>query len=1060
MNQNKTGKAYWRSLDELADTPKFRRFLETEFANEVIESPNRRSFVKLMGASIALGGALTGCRRWPQRTLAPYNVRPDGHIPGTPDQYATALDLGGVARPLLVSSFEGRPTKVEGNPSHPQSGGAADVLTQASVLEMYDPERSRNVTDGGEASTWAAFADAFKGKKLAVLAGNASSPTLSALKGKLSGATFYHYEPLNRDNEVAGTRLAFGRAVRPLLSLDRAEVIATFDADLFGTHPSALANARGWAKGRAGADYGKQTRMYSTDAGLTITSTNADVRLPYPSTQIIDVAKAVAHHLGAGVSASSQLTEAAAEWASRLAEDLKTHRGKAVAVAGSDQGPEVHAAIAMINEAIGAVGSTVSYVEDPAGQSNIQQLSSLVDDMNGGAVSHLLILGGNPVYDAPVDLGFADALKKVTNTAHLSGYVNETSTQCAWNLPESHYLEAWGDARSWDGTVSVVQPLIQPLYDSKSAIEVMALLAGDSVIGGYELVRREAKAYLPAATFGRAWRKSLHDGLVAGSGFAPADVRVVSGAAAKVEAARAGEGLELVFRQDYSVYDGRFGNNGWLQELPDPVTKLTWDNAAYLSPTTAQRLGLEHGDKIQITASGVEFPVPVFIVPGQARDSIGVSIGYGRTAAGNVGNKVGFDVLQARTSDAMGAVAGIEVSKLRGSYEMATTQDHHAIDETGLKRRDKAVFGDPEHHSLGLVRSLDVDSYKENPSQVRQYHLFGDLIGSETYTVDQRQTIPLQIFDAPEGADYNNEETDPTKGEYAYRWGMAIDLNACIGCAGCTVACQAENNIPIVGKDNVIMGREMHWIRVDRYYKADGDLQHDGVKPEMFDNPEVIHQPLACHHCETAPCEQVCPVAATTHDSEGLNAMVYNRCIGTRYCANNCPYKVRRFNYFDYHAKDPHKGPVNATWLDMPDKQQVEMIDPVRKMQFNPEVTVRMRGVMEKCTFCLQRIKAVTIPARNAFVSGERDSLRLDDRAEVPVPACAQTCPTDAIVFGDLNDPTSRVYASFNNLRSYEMLKEINVRARTRYLARVTNRGEVHDDHGSEHETSTTAEKH
>lgn len=1056
MNQqNKTGKAYWRSLDELADTPEFRQFLDTEFANEVIESPNRRSFVKLMGASLALGGALTGCRRWPERKLAPYNVRPDGHIPGTPEQYATALELGGVARPLLVSSFEGRPTKVEGNPSHAQSRGAADAFSQASVLEMYDPERAQHVTSGDKASSWGAFEGAFKGRKIAVLMGNSASPTLLGLKKGLGNADFYHYEPLNRDNEIAGSRLAFGQAVRAKLKLEKAEVIAAFDADLFGAHPTALENAKGWAAGRKTADYrdGKMTRMYCVDAGLTITSTNADLRLPYPSTQIIDVAKAVAHHLGADVSASEHLTEAAAAWASKLADDLQAHRGKGVAVAGADQSAEVHAAVAIINDLVGAVGQTLSYVADPVADGNVKQLSDLVAKMNAGDVSHLVILGGNPVYDAPADLAFGEALKKVTNSAHLSGYVNETSKACGWQLAESHYMEAWGDSRSWDGTISIVQPLIMPLYDSKSAIEVLALLGSSTEKGGYELVRSAAKGYLPVASYGKAWRKSLHDGYVRSSGFKKANVKLDSGAVQAVARAEAGTGLELVFRADYSVYDGRFANNGWLQELPDPVTKLTWDNAAYMSPWTAEHLNLEHGDEIKITAGDVTFPIPVFVVPGQARNSISVSLGYGRTAAGSVGNKVGYDAVQARTTGAMNAVAGIEVVGTGNSHQLATTQDHHAIDETGLIRRQDTVFGDG--HSLGLVRSAELEDYRKDPEFARHYHLLDNMIGSEEYTADKSQSVPLQIFDPP--LDFNKQESDPTKGEYAYRWGMAIDLNACIGCAGCTVACQAENNIPIVGKSNVIMGREMHWIRVDRYYKGDGDIS----EAASFDNPDVVHQPLACHHCETAPCEQVCPVAATTHDSEGLNAMVYNRCVGTRYCANNCPYKVRRFNYFDFHAKDPRSGPSGGMWLDIPDRQQVEMIDPVRKMQFNPEVTVRMRGVMEKCSFCVQRIKAVTIPARNAFVAGERDSLRLDDTTEVPVPACAQTCPTDAIVFGDLNDPTSRVHASFNNHRSYEMLKELNVRARTRYLARVTNSGESHGGgNGSEQTSSTQAKKH
>ncbi len=1033
MNTQKTGRAFWRSLDELADSPEYRELLSKEFADydpdQIVAAPNRRTFMKLMGASLALAGAagLPGCRRWPQRQLAPFVRQPEDRAPGVEEQYATTFELGGVARPLLVESVDGRPIKVEGNPSHPQSLGATDAYCQASILDMYDPNRSRYVTvktaTGRAVRTWNDFAaviqqiQATQGQGVAILAEAMTGPSAvymrQALAKALPGVTWYEWEPLTRTNELEGARMAFGKPVRSVLNLDKAQVIAAFDADILHGHPASVRYSRDWAKTRTLTDGRTEiSRMYAADAHLSITSSNADVRVPVAASQVGELVKAVALALGINVGGAANLGDRAALFVKDLAADLKAHPGASVLVAGPSQPPHVHALVHAINEKLGNVGKTVTYIAEPAGEgpSDLQQIAQLAKAIDAGQVTTLIMLGGNPVYDAPANLNFGAAVAKVPLSVHLSLYHDETSVLSTWHLPRSHYLECWGDARAWNGLVTLQQPLIQPLYASRSPIELLAMLAGDPVVAGYEIVRRTFAALRPQAAFEAAWRKALHEGFVLGTELPPVDVKVAGNIAETVgltQAPTVGE-FELELVQDHKLFDGRFANNAWLQEMPEPLSKITWDNAAWLAPEVIKQLGLKKGDLIRLTAGDRTLDVPVFAMPGQSPRTIKVSLGYGRKSAGYVGDSVGFDTYQLRTTENLWIVPAVQVAVTGRNYNLVTTQDHFAIDLIGLQERHNRVFGN-------LVRTATLEQYKEHPEfaahPTHAMH-FATMQTGEDRTGSPDKIVPLQLWEYP--VEYEG-----------HAWGMAINLNTCTGCQACVIACQAENNVPVVGKDQVDRNREMHWLRVDRYFGGDPA------------NPRTVHQPMLCQHCETAPCESVCPVAATVHDTEGLNVMVYNRCVGTRYCSNNCPYKVRRFNYFDWHSKPLRGDMFSAMYLGIPDQQQHEMIDPIRRMQFNPEVTVRMRGVMEKCTFCVQRIKAATIPAKNEWLQGKRDTWRVNDQEIVP--ACAQTCPTQAIIFGDLNNPTSRVRELFKHTLSYEILKELNVRNRIRYQARVYN---------------------
>jgi molybdopterin-containing oxidoreductase family iron-sulfur binding subunit len=1017
---------YWRDLEQLAESPAIDELLAQEFpgydpaAMLSAGGASRRRFLKLMGASLAMAGlTLTGCRRWPKEHLAPYSTNPSGRMPGVPEQYATAWEFAGVAQPLLVTSYDGRPIKVEGNPTHPASWtvrgklGSADAWAQATILEMYDPERSREVIDrtSGSArnSDWDKFTAAANahfaklkgsGQGFAVLSEATASPSVADMKKRLLAAypqaVWYEYEPLSRDAELEGSRAAYGQALRPVLHLDKAKVVVSLDSDLLGTHPAHVRYAADWSQRRRGADKGEMNRVYIAETRFSITGSVADERVAVDPARIETIATALASALGvSGASGEARLTDVEQNFVTRAASDIKAASGNAVVAAGRSAPAGVHALVAAINAQIGAVGKTLTLIPDPAGdrKTHGQAIRELAKAMADGTVKTLLILGGNPAYDAPTDTTFADALKKVPTSIRLGLYDDETSLLCKWHLPRAHYLESWGDARSWNGTAGVVQPLIMPLFGGKSVIEVLAILSGDKVTQGLEIVRRTWKDQFIKGDFERAWRRVLEAGLLEGS--APKDVTATAKAAElkPVPAAPSGT-FYLKFEPDSRVYDGRFANSAWLQEIADPLTKLVWDNAALISVADARRLGITTNDVVKLEAnSGHWVEAAAYVMPGQPVGVIGLSLGYGRTRAGKVGNKLGFNAYELRTADTPYVVSGVKLSKTGQSYTLALTALHYIIDKVGVDGRAERIGG--KNQTSVIVREATLVDYKKDPRSPHR--------GTEG-------AVRLQLFEPP------------SKFNDAHAWGMTIDLNTCIGCNACVVACQAENNIGVVGKDQVLMHRQMHWIRIDRYFKG------DPADPQL----DVAYQPMPCQHCENAPCEQVCPVAATMHDTEGLNTMVYNRCIGTRYCSNNCPYKVRRFNFFDWHAKPPRNS-TGVLYPGMPDEQQIDPkeVDPIRRMQFNPEVTVRMRGVMEKCSYCVHRIHRTKIDRRNAGEPVKDGDI---------VTACQQACPTQAIVFGDLNDTSSAVRTLQKNPRAYDVLGDLNTRPRTRYLAKLRNR--------------------
>ncbi len=1018
---------YWRSLDELAQTPEFKEAVRREFPNDEwdrLPPATRRQFLKVMGASIAFAG-LTSCR-WPKEEIVPFASRPDGRIPGVAEQYATAMEVGGSSLGLLVTSVDGRPIKNEGNPNHPDSLGALPATAQADILQLYDPDRSQRllyrqsgqdfVKSWDDFASWTAEYVSGSGAGFAVLAEPTSSPSMARLRRRfaetLPDASWFEYQPISRDAEREGTTMAFGRPLRIHPDLSQAKVIACFDADPFFDHPSAIALARQFAESRRPSPDGI-SRLWVAEPSFTITGGQADQRRAVSGSAIPKMLAMLARELVAelhlelpdqavNLEAAYGAADAGGDaFVTGLAADLMAHRGSSVILVGPGQPPEVHALAAVLNEGLGAVGTTLHYSEDPTPErpTHDRAITELAAKMRAGAVETLLIIGGNPCYDAPADIGFAELLAQVPNSVHLSAYNDETSTRCSWHLPRAHSLEAWGDGRAWDGTLTLQQPLIEPLYGGRSALEVIATVLGDASANGHEIVRETATTFLDDADFETNWKQALHDGVVDGTGWTTVVADLDGSNLASSAAALAGlisapsptvAHPELVLTADRKVYDGRWANNAWQQELPDAITKTTWDNVLQVAPPMARELGLGEGDLVEVSAAGSTAVLPVCIVPGQAAATVSASLGYGRTAAGSVGNGVGADLFGFRTVASPWLVAKVEIKRTGRGVQLASTQDHFAIDAIGFGARNSRIST--------LVREVDIDHYLADPEVIQHMDHHPPLI---SLWKDQQ---------------YEGEQ-----------WGMAIDLNACNGCNACVVACQAENNVPVVGREQVVNQREMHWLRIDRYFKTE-----PGVGPLDVDDAEIVFQPMTCIQCENAPCEQVCPVAATQHTEDGINAMVYNRCIGTRYCSNNCPLKVRRFNFFNY-----HKG-----------------LQEVEKLQFNPDVTVRSRGVMEKCTYCIQRIQSVRIPARN-------DNRPITD-GEI-VPACAQTCPTRAIAFGDLNDPKSEVSKLREDHRAYATLVELNIRPRTQYLARLSNKiggdgGDVHapshdagdSDHGKE----------
>ena len=992
--EDRSGQKLWRSLAELEQKPELIAQLPAEFPPNITEPPDgmsRRTFFNLMGASAALAG-LAACRS-PDEKIVPYAQAPEEQIPGAALYYATATTFGGTAIGLIVESHDGRPTKLEGNPAHPDSAGGGLVpWVQASVLDLYDPDRSQQprqksaTGDKFEDRTWSQATDALKalgqklrgqGARFVVLTGGHRSPTLQAqldaLKAAMPGVRIVRWEPVSRDAQREGARIAFGKPFETVLDVAKAKVIVTLDADILGTDGSVVKQSRGFADGRSLEDPAAMNRLYAIESTFSVTGSAADHRLRLKSRDVSAFAFALAAEIGsagvaineiagAGGTRANQLSERAKQWAKAVAADLVSKKSQGLVVAGPKQPAAVHAVAHALNAALGNVGSTVKYVKpfDEAGES-ATGLAAIATGLADGSIDTLLVLDSNPAFTAPADLNFADVLAKTKATVvTLASHDDETSQFSTWHLNRSHELETWSDVVAEDGTASIVQPLIAPLYESRSDAEVVSILLG-KVERGYDMVRA---TWTPRLALGgdKAWRKALHDGLIAnveGFPFAAENVVVNSGNVANAARALppAGGGIEVTFAPDSHAWDGRFANNVWLQEWPDPMNKHCWGNVALVAPATAKKLGIEDGNTISLqVGDGLSARVPAIVAPGQAEDSIAVSFGQGRTHAGAKCGNVGVDTYALRTTAAPGYTGDVKVSSLGGDANLAQTQEHFSLE------------GRPH------VRVGSLEEYKQKPGAAAQQGPKGSL-----------------LFNL-----WSDQKTDIN-----HKWGMAIDLNTCTGCGACMVACQSENNIPVVGADGVRRSREMNWLRVDRYFEGSPD------------EPRSVAQPLPCQQCENAPCEQVCPVAATTHSPEGLNDMAYNRCVGTRYCANNCPFKVRKFNFFNYTNDD---APFSS--------QQ-------RKMQYNPDVTVRSRGVMEKCTFCVQRINETKI----AYKREGQDKIP-DGKI---VTACQQACPVGAITFGDLNDKDSAVTRAHANPRSYKLLEEINVRPRVVYLAKIRN---------------------
>ena len=964
------GPQVWRSLEELAATEGFGEMLEREFPHQsagILDEVSRRNFLKLMSASLALAG-LSGCTKLPVEQIVPYVRQPEEMVQGKALFFATAFTLGGYGEPVLARSHEGRPNKIEGNPEHPASQGGTGLYAQASVLDLYAPDRSQNVSFQGEVRPWPAFVGAMqgpiatqralKGAGLRLLTPGISSPTLAAqirtLQQNLPQMKWHQWEPLHRDGVRNGALLAFGEVAETRYLLENADIIVTLDADfLYPGFPGFTGYAREWARRRNPDHPQGMNRMYAIESSPTTTGFKADHRLPVRASEVEQYARALASAVG--VAAGGTVRPEHTAWVQAVANDLKRHRGRCVVIPGAAQPAAVHALAHAINELLDAPGHTVVYTEpviaDPA--DNTASLKELVSDIHGGKVDVLIMLGGNPVFDCPADADLAGILSKVPMKVHHGLYANETAASSDWHINATHYLEEWSDVRAINGMASIVQPLIAPLYDGRSAHELLAVLNGQPDASGYDLVRAYWKTQYKGNDFEGFWRRSVHDGFVAGSEFPPRNLRVKVRDFTAIPVQPKIDGLEIIFRQDANVYDGRFADNGWLQECPKPLNKVTWENPLYVSPATAQRLGL-HGtqdaDLVEIEHRGRKITIPIWVQAGQPDDCLTLFVGGGRQRSGRTGTGKGVNAYALRFLDEPYHAGGVNLSNTGERYKLASTQGYQEI------------------QGRNLVRMATLETYKQNPDFA---HLHNE---------------------APAKSDtlYTNYQYP----EYA--WGMSINLNSCVGCNACIVACVAENNIAVVGKEQVLIGRHMHWLRVDGFYEGDAA------------NPRMYFEPLPCMQCEDAPCELVCPVNATVHSTEGLNDMVYNRCVGTRYCSNNCPWKVRRFNFLLF-----------QDWT-----------TPQTKMVRNPEVTVRSRGVMEKCTYCTQRI----VQGRIAAEEGDR---RIQD-GEV-LTACQQACPADAIVFGDINDPKSRVKDLKANPRNFGILEELNTRPRTTHLAAVLN---------------------
>lgn len=1043
------GPASWRSLDELADTPEFQQRLKQEFPSQEdkwIDPVSRRSFLKVMGASLALTG-LAGCNGFskPREKILPYTNQPEVMVLGKPLYFASAVPFMGYGFPVLVESHTGRPTKIEGNPEHPDSLGAAHAFVQASVLDMYDPDRAQAVTYLQELRDWVDFSIELNnkiselgstGEGFALVTGTVTSPTLgsmlSRLQEKYPAMRWVQYDAVGRDNVREGARRAFGEYVETQYRFENADVVVSLDADFMLDGPAAVRHSKAFASRRRATDLEKiPCRYYAVEASPTTSGVLADHKLLLKPSLIEAFAQNLAVAVGAAGVTASEVAGLAPhqEYIDKVAADLKAAGGKALVVPGEESSPTIHALAHAINSALGAAGNTVVYTDPvevrPTNQ--LQELTELVEAMNAGQVKAIVMMDVNPVYTAPADLNFEAAFRKVAWRAAHGHYMDETAELCQWHVPAPHYLETWGDVRSSDGTVSIVQPLIAPLYSSRTDHEMIQHLLGESGKTSFDIVQEYWKQRAGEGGFEKFWRRIIHDGFIADTAAPARQVTLNPVADAFAPTPGIGGEIEIAIRREPALQDGRFANNAWLQELPRPFSKLTWDNAAYMSLQMAHKLGVQFEDVVTIDANGKRVEAPVYVVMGHAPDCITLHLGYGRRRGGRVAmddyeneefmtprgatvgmpTKVGtkprgVDAYQLWKSDVARIGSPIKVMVTGEKYKLASTQLHFSLDDNGVH---------PENY-IPLVGSLFTDMAQGEFTQLTTRGLvrrgtFAELKKFEeehSHDHDDEHHAHHGYADSlwaghvpPNELDFYDEATKEVYAE-GYGWGMAVDQSVCNGCNACVIACQAENNVPVVGKGEVRVGREMHWMRIDQYYSG------------SLDNPTITNQPLMCMHCDTAPCEVVCPVAATVHSPEGLNEMAYNRCVGTRFCSNNCPYKVRRFNWFFYteHAYE----------------------SPLAKMVNNPDVTVRSRGVMEKCTYCVQRINSARIEAEN-----ESRQIRDGDI----VTACEATCPTDAIVFGNVNDPESRVSRLKANTLNYGLLTDMNTKPRTTYLAVITN---------------------
>ena len=984
---------YWKSLKDISTSDDYDRYLKQSEHHED-NGLSRRNFLSLVAASVALAG-LEGCKK-PVQKIIPYVEAEIATVPGIPKHYASTMPFKNNALGIIIENHDERPVRVNGNEKHPSSMGKSNSFSQATTLNMYDPDRSRGVRLNGKKVDWSEYVkygqsiNNKKGEGLAVLSQESSSPTMQFMhkefKKTYPDADWVVYEPINNENLYKGIEKAFGKKLQPFNRLENAQTILSIGSDFLGVEDNSIYHTRKFALNRDLKDEkSTMNRFYAVESFMTPTGSSADHRLNVPSHEFGIVLKELAGELkklGLNINAKSMKTSNHL-WIKTVAEDLMKDKGQSIIIGGSDLSPELHCLIAGINSQLEA--PIDYYPLDRSHVTSMKDFKALCEKMRKGLVDNLIILGGNPVYDAPADYNFEECLSNVKSSVHLSDFYDETSKHCQWNIAQAHFFESWGDAMTYDGYASVIQPQIRPLFDSRSALQVLTPVIFKEDRSSYDTIKKVWKdSIVKESNFERNWEKVLHDGVYSKSLIKSKKVRSakkVSTAVLSKDQILETDKFEVIFTPSSSVYDGRYANNGWLQEIPKPITSLTWDNVAFISMKVAKKLNIKNGQMIQVSLGNASIKVPAWIVPGQNKKTITLELGYGREFSGRIGSGVGFNVYPLRTSTNMGCAMNASIKVLNETYPIASTQDHYGFEEDKLAAPGFSNLSGDEVQSRipDLVKQSTLEEYKKHPEFVQ------DIV--ESHKPDKKRSWADHSM-------YNIEpEYDYSKGN---QWGMSIDLTSCTSCNACSIACQSENNIPVVGKQQVMNGREMHWIRIDNYFSGDPD------------NPEVSTQSVACVHCELAPCEQVCPVGATTHSTDGTNQMTYNRCLGTRYCANNCPYKVRKFNFYNYTR-------------DLPEVVQMAM---------NPDVSMRFRGVMEKCTYCYQRVSEARIKAEN-----EHREL-VDGDIKV---ACAQSCPADAIKFGDINDPNSEVSKAKRRNRDYALLGQLGTSPRTTYLAKIRN---------------------